>query len=73
MNTSEFKNENDMIQKTLLPFNSSYSILFSVKGNVLSKTEFKNWIKQAELLPTVSLAEIENKWTSIRIKLQKLI
>ena len=48
-----------------LPFESS--------GPTLSNTEFKNWIKQAESLPTVSLAEIENKWTSKRIQLQKLI
>lgn len=56
-----------------IPFDSSDPTLFSVKGKALSNTEFKNWIKQAESLPTVSLAEIENKWTSKRIQLQKLI
>ena len=61
------------IKNKELPFDNSDPVLFSVKGNAVSNAEFKNWIKQAESLPTVSLAEIQNKWTTKRIQLQQNI
>ena len=61
------------IKNKELPFDNSNSIMYSVKGNALSNTEFRNWKKQAESLPIVSLNVIENEWTSKRMQLQKLI
>jgi len=45
----------------------------TLPGKVLHLQEFKNWIADAETLPTVSLKMAKSSWLSKRKQLQLLI
>ena len=44
----------------------------ALPGTPLSLSEFRNWIKDAEQAPTISLNEAKEKWASKRKQLLKL-
>ena len=45
----------------------------SLPGEPINLTKFKNWIKDAEKVPTVSLTQAKEKWASKRQQLKKLM
>jgi len=45
----------------------------AISGNVLNNQAFKNWIEQAESMPTTNLKEAKTKWVQKRKQLQQLI
>jgi hypothetical protein len=61
------------IKNKELPIESTGLLSPSIKGNPMSNAEFKNWIKQAESMPVVSIDEVEKKWTRKRKQLEMLI
>lgn len=60
-------------QKHLIKINDDAEIHSpALPGKPLSLKAFKNWIKDAETTPVVSLKEVKQRWAAKRKQLQQL-
>ncbi len=57
----------------LQEFESAGMVSPALPGSPLTNHQFVNWIKQAELMPTISLEDAKSQWTNQREKLLQLI
>jgi hypothetical protein len=46
---------------------------YSLPGEPINESDFKNWVAYVEESPTVSLTEAKKRWATQKEKLQKLI
>lgn len=46
---------------------------YSLSGEPISDTDFRNWVEYAGNSPTISLTEAKQRWSDQKKKLQKII
>ncbi len=82
MHTITLQINNSDALKTLQVLENSHAISIlensdwdspSLSGEPLRLAQFKNWIKDAENTPTVSLTDAKEKWANKRKQLQQII
>ena len=46
---------------------------YALPGELINKSDFKDWVEYMEESPTISLNEAKKRWAAQKEKLQKLI
>ena len=73
-NDNAFKLLKDLERNKILTIAKDTAIdSFVLSGNPASILDFKEWIKDAENMTTVSLSDAKTKWKHKRKQLEKLI
>ncbi len=73
-NSYAFKALHDLEEKNIIriikePKNKSYAL----PGEPMTDNEFREWVKEAEKSPKISIEELEKRWEKKKKMLQKLI